>query len=190
MFCNKCGLAIPDDSINCPYCGKPAVSDQPEILQTPYFKTPLNTKNNSSYTRGDYYNLNTYLKDVAEHRAMPIAAPLSASISHDNKMAEAADKNDPSSNRPLYIAIIAMISLIVIAMLYLPALSRSLVMHISYNSKKIRTPFGKPHSRRSFSISIGNGRRRTNRLGRTTASNSLAKFITGISKSKWGIFRK
>ena len=119
MFCNKCGLAIPDDSINCPNCGKPAVSDQPEILQTPYFKTPLNTNNNSSYARGDYYNLNTYLKDVAEHRSMPIAAPLSASISHDNKMTEAADKNEPSSNRPLYIAIIAMISLIVIAIISL-----------------------------------------------------------------------
>ena len=119
MFCNKCGLAIPDDSINCPYCGKPAVSDQPEILQTPYFKTPLNTKNNSSYTRGDYYNLNAYLKDTEEHRSMPIAAPLSASISRDNIMTEAADKTEPTSNRPLYIAIIAMISLIVIAIISL-----------------------------------------------------------------------
>lgn len=63
-------------------------------------------------------------------------------------------------------------------------------MHISYNSKKVKTPFGKPHSRRSFSISVGNGKKRPSRLGRTAASNPLAKIMAKRSKSKWGIFRK
>jgi len=119
MFCNKCGMAIPDDSINCPYCGKPAVSDQPEILQTPYFKTPHNMKNNSSYDRGDYYNLNTYLKNAAELKSMPVAVLASDKKEQDSQNVELTSEDEPSSNRPLYIAIIAMISLIVIAIISL-----------------------------------------------------------------------
>ena len=63
-------------------------------------------------------------------------------------------------------------------------------MHISYNSKKVRTPFGKPHSRRSFSISVGNGNKRTTRLVRAAAGNPLSKLMANRKKSKWGIFRK
>lgn len=116
MFCDKCGLAIPDDSINCPNCGKPAISDQPEQLQTPYFKSPHGSTINNSYERGNYFNLNAYIKDAAEHKSMPVpvtAATYNTDSEDEKKQAEAY------SNRPLYIAIIAMISLIVIALISL-----------------------------------------------------------------------
>lgn len=117
MFCDKCGLAIPDKSVNCPYCGKPTASTQQEILQTPYYKSPPGLKINSSYERGDYFNLNVYIKNSMplDPDTAPATSVLSeaASDAEDKKIAEA------TSNRPLYIAIIAMITFIVIAIISL-----------------------------------------------------------------------
>ncbi|NLW12742.1 MAG: hypothetical protein GX028_12120 [Clostridiaceae bacterium] len=63
-------------------------------------------------------------------------------------------------------------------------------MRINYSSKKVRTPFGKPRSRRSFSISFGNGRSRKTRFGKSRGNGLLSRFSSCKNRSRWTIFKK
>lgn len=123
MFCNKCGLAIPDDSITCSHCGKPAISGQPEVLQSPYFKPSVSSKGASNYKKDDFDDLNMYLQSGTGYKSLSSTVITTDITTEKNE--EPYDKpiqempNNFASNRPLYIAIVIMISLILLSVLSL-----------------------------------------------------------------------